>query len=87
MNCDQDELTELMNQITSINNPTAQQVQAHLDAFRPGVQGAADNEDQDAPKWNNFPDREPILNALPGGQVGGDGPDSLLRIGRPRVAG
>jgi hypothetical protein len=87
MNCDEDELTQIANLITSINNPTAQQVQAHLDAFRPGVPEPTDNEDKDAPKWNQFQDREYELNALPGGEVLGDRPDSLLRKIGPRVAG
>ena len=87
--CDQEELSEIANRISSINSPTAQQVQSHVDAFRvgPGVPGPSDNEDKDAPKWNNLPEPELDLDALPGGEVLGNKPNSLLRTIGPRVAG
>lgn len=87
--CDEDELSELMNLVVSFNNPTAQQVQSHVDAFRvgPGIPGPSDNEDKNAPKWNNLPEPELDLDALPGGEVLGNKPNSLLRTIGPRVAG
>lgn len=85
--CDEDEITDIANQISSINTPTAQQVQAHVDQFRPGVPGPAPHENKDAPKWNNFPEPELDLDALPGGEVLEHRPDSLLRRTGPRVAG
>lgn len=87
MICDEEELTEIANGIASINNPTAQQVQTHIDAFRGGVQGPPDNEHQDAPKWNKFPEQQLELDALPGGPLLENGPDPLLRTVGPRVAG
>jgi hypothetical protein len=87
MICEEDELGEILKAISSINNPTAEQVQAHLDAFRPGVPGPESYEDKDAPKWNKLTEWQPDLNALPGGEVGGDRDTSLLRGIGPRVAG
>jgi hypothetical protein len=42
------ELNELVNAIEALSTPTAEQVQAHLDTFRPGVQGAAATENKNA---------------------------------------
>lgn len=85
--CDDDELTEIANLISSINTPTPQQVQVHLDAFRDGVPGPTAHVDKDAPKWNNLKEPELDLTALPGGPVLGDKPHSFLRTVEPRVAG
>lgn len=85
--CDDEEMTELANLISSINTPTAQQVQTHLDAFRDRVSGPTINADKDAPKWNNFPEPKLELTPLPGGEVLEHGPNSLLRTVGPRVAG
>lgn len=87
MICTDEEIAQITQSISAINNPTAQQVQAHLDTFRPGVQGPSGNEDKDAPKWNKLPEQQPLLDALPGGEALGDKPGPLLRTIGPRVAG
>jgi hypothetical protein len=87
MVCEDDELTQIMSEITSFNNPTAQQVQRQLETFRPDVQGSSHYEDKDAPKWNRVPDWQPEVDALPGGEVGGDRDTALLRGASSRVAG
>jgi len=42
-----EELFKLMTAIEALSKPTMEQVQQHEATFRPGVQGAADNVDQD----------------------------------------
>lgn len=87
MICTDEEIAQITGAISAINNPTAQQVQTHIDAFRGGVQGPPDNEHQDAPKWNKFPEQLHEFDALPGGPLLENGPDPLLRTVGPRVAG
>lgn len=46
------ELFELVETIKGLSSPTAEQVQMHLDQFRPGIPGPADNENTDSPERN-----------------------------------
>lgn len=50
-----EELYQLVEAIKNLNTPSAEQVQTHLDMFRPGVQGTPDNANQDAPERSIFP--------------------------------
>ena len=50
-----EEINALVMAIQSINTPTQEQVQTHLDTFRPGVSGPAGNENQDAPERSLVP--------------------------------
>jgi hypothetical protein len=50
-----EEINSLLEAIQSINTPTAGQVQTHLDTFRPGIPGAADNEDKDTSERSLVP--------------------------------
>jgi hypothetical protein len=50
-----EELYQLVEAIKGLNTPSAEQVQNHLDTFRPGISGQANNEDTDAQKRNIIP--------------------------------
>jgi hypothetical protein len=50
-----EEINALLTAIQSINTPNQEQVQTHLDTFRPAVPGQTDNENQDAPERSLVP--------------------------------
>lgn len=65
-----DEIKRLADAIASINSPTAQQVQEHLDSFRPDVSEQAADVDQDAPVGDNVPFRIDRTQPGKGGNLG-----------------
>jgi hypothetical protein len=82
-----EELTRLMQTIQALNTPSLEQVQDHLDTFRPDVSRPTAHGNQDATERGGVTDRLPETNPVQGGNLGAVPFENLLREARPRVAG